>query len=81
MNTPRLFPAHSNEYDVIANAQVIGRILHDHRNPWFWSVSLPFRGDRRHPWHGFGYARNGNGGLCQKLAREQGATGRSKKSQ
>ena len=58
MNTPRLFPAHSgtsNEYDVIANAQVIGRIalLHDRRKPWFWSVSLPFRGDRRHPWHGF----------------------------
>ena len=58
MDRPRLFPARSgtqNEYEVIANAQIIGSIalLCDGSKPWFWSISLPFRGDRRHPWHGF----------------------------
>ena len=58
MNNPRLFPARSgthNEYEVIANAEIIGRIelLCGRNKPWFWSISLPFRGDRRHPWHGF----------------------------
>jgi hypothetical protein len=44
-----------NEYEVIANAQIIGRItlLSDRSKPWFWVISLPFRGSRRHPWHGF----------------------------
>lgn len=58
MNNPRLFPARlgtHNEYEVIANAEIIGRIalLCGRNKPWFWSISLPFRGDRRHPWHGF----------------------------
>ena len=58
MNKPRLFPASSgthNEYEVIANARVIGRIalLCERSKPWFWLISLPFRGDRRHPWRGF----------------------------
>jgi hypothetical protein len=58
MNTPRLFPARSgrlNEYEVIANGQIVGHIalLCGRNKPWFWSVGLPFRGDRRHPWHGF----------------------------
>ena len=58
MPNPRLFPARSgtpNEYEVIANAEIIGRIelLGGRNKPWFWSISLPFRGDRRHPWHGF----------------------------
>ena len=40
---------------MIANAEIIGRIelLGGRNKPWFWSISLPFRGDRRHPWHGF----------------------------
>ena len=58
MPNPRLFPARSgalNEYEVIASAQIIGRIvLHSGRSkPWFWVISLPSRGSRRHPWHGF----------------------------
>ena len=60
MPNPRLFPAHSgrhnehrgNEYEVIAPPQIIGRIalLCNRSKPWFWLISLPFRGDRRHPW-------------------------------
>ena len=58
MPNPRLYPARSgalNEYEVIASAQIIGRIvLHSGRSkPWFWVISLPSRGSRRHPWHGF----------------------------
>ena len=58
MPNPRLFPARSgthNEYEVIANAQIIGRIAFrsGRSKPWFWVISLPFRGGRRHPWHGF----------------------------
>ena len=58
MPNPRLFPARSgalNEYEVIASAQIIGRIVfHSGRSkPWFWVISLPSRGSRRHPWHGF----------------------------
>jgi hypothetical protein len=52
MPNPRLFPAPSgthNEYEVIANAQIIGRIalLSDRSKPWFWVIDLPFRGSRR----------------------------------
>jgi hypothetical protein len=58
MPNPRLFPAQlgtHNEYEVIANAQIIGRItrLSGRSKPWFWALSLPFRGSGRHPWHGF----------------------------
>jgi hypothetical protein len=58
MPNPRLFPASTgthNECDVIASGQIIGRIafLGDHSKPWFWVISLPFRGSRRHPRHGF----------------------------
>ena len=64
MNTPRLFPARSgtlNEYEVIANAQIVGHLalLCARNKPWFWSVGLPFRGGRRHPWHGFEATREG----------------------
>src|SRR3954462_8458593 len=58
MPNPRLYPAQSgthNEYEVIANAQIIGRItrLPGRSKPWFWALGLPFRGSRRHPGHGF----------------------------
>jgi len=58
MPNPRLYPARSgtpNEYDVIASGQIIGRVafLGDRSKPWFWMIDLPFRGSRRHPWHGF----------------------------
>jgi hypothetical protein len=58
MPNPRLFPARSgtpNEYEVIANAQIVGRmaLLWYRSEPWFWMIGLPFRGDRRHPWRGF----------------------------
>jgi len=58
MPNPRLYPARSgtaNEYEVIANAQIVGRmaLLWYRSEPWFWMVGLPFRGDRRHPWRGF----------------------------
>src|SRR3954452_8191835 len=58
MPNPRLYPASTgtpNEYEVIANAQIIGRItlLSGRSKPWFWALSLPFRGSRSHPWHGF----------------------------
>jgi hypothetical protein len=51
MPTPRLFPTRSgthNEYEVIANAQIIGRIalLYDRSKPWFWVISLPFGAHR-----------------------------------
>ena len=28
-------------------------LLSDRSKPWFWMIDLPFRGSRRHPWHGF----------------------------
>jgi hypothetical protein len=52
MPNPTLFPPQSgihNEYEVIANAQIIC----DRSKPWFWVIRFPFRGDRRHPWRGF----------------------------
>ena len=32
--------------------RIDGRNPHDRSKPWFWLIRLPFRGDRRHPWHG-----------------------------
>ena len=49
MPNPRLYPARSgtpNEYEVIANAQIVGRmaLLWYRSEPWFWMIGLPFRG-------------------------------------
>ena len=44
---------------MIANAQIVGRmaLLWYRSEPWFWMIGLPFRGDRSHPWRGFGATR------------------------
>jgi hypothetical protein len=31
---------------------MVGAPVMDRGKPWFWLIRLPFRGDRRHPWHG-----------------------------
>jgi hypothetical protein len=56
-----LQPTDPTQYEVIADAQIVGRItlsssLQNHSEPWVWSIDLAFS-HGRDPVHGFAATR------------------------
>ena len=63
--------SNDDDYDVLADGTVVGRIFKVHAapegSPWMWTLAFGYHEDRT-PTHGYEPTRGRNGGVCQELA-------------